>query len=95
MSGDENVEEDRRQLYQAVKTHASNIEIARSFTSDLDLEVLDRRIEATRLLLEWLSQAPGLGLAAFPEVRTPLPLSALADQDQIPLAAHDTPKTRK
>jgi hypothetical protein len=84
MSGDENGEEDRRQLYQAVKAHASNLEMARSFTSGLDLEVLDCRIEDARLLLEWLSQALGLGPASFPEARTPPLSSAQADQDQIP-----------
>jgi hypothetical protein len=46
--------ETRRQLYQALEAHKLDLEITRSLTSGPDLEVLDRQIEAARLLLEWL-----------------------------------------
>jgi hypothetical protein len=44
----------RRQLYQALKAHKFDLDIIRSITSGIDLVVLDRRIEAAQLLLEWL-----------------------------------------
>ena len=40
--------------------HKAHLEIIRGVTSGPDLEALDRRIEAARLLLEWLAQALGL-----------------------------------
>jgi hypothetical protein len=49
--------ERRKALYEALKSHKFDLEITRSITSGPDLEVLNRRIEAARLLLEWLSQA--------------------------------------
>jgi hypothetical protein len=49
-------EEARRRLYEAVTAHKVHLEITRCF-SRLELEVLDRRIEDTRQLLEWLEQA--------------------------------------
>jgi hypothetical protein len=82
----------RYRLYQAVKAHASHLEVTRAVAAGLDLEVLDRRIEATRLLSGWLSQALGLGSAPFPEARMPSPSSAQADRGQIPPSARDTPK---
>jgi hypothetical protein len=48
--------EARRQLYEAVAAHRADLEIERSF-SKLELEILDRRIEDTQRLLEWLEQA--------------------------------------
>ena len=38
--------ETQRQLYQALKAHTSELEITRGATLGLDLEALDRRIEA-------------------------------------------------
>jgi hypothetical protein len=49
--------EARRHLYQALEAHKFDLEVPRRVTSGPDLEVLDRRIEAARLLLEWLSKA--------------------------------------
>jgi hypothetical protein len=96
MSGDENAEEDRRQLYEAVKAHAANLEIVRSVSSGSDLEAaLDRRIADTQRLLEWLSQALEPHPSAFPEARTRSPLTAQADQDQIPQLTRDPPKAPK
>ena len=59
------------QLYQAVKSHTLLLEITRAGASGLDLEVLDRRIEEARLLLEWLSQALEIDPRASPAVETP------------------------
>ena len=78
------------ELLQAL-AHKFDLEITRSVTSGLDLEVLDRRIEAARLLLEWLSQALEPHPSAFPEARTPPPSTVQADQDQIPQSALDPP----
>jgi hypothetical protein len=60
-------EQVRRQLYAAVAAHKADLEIERGFTG-LELKVLDRRIEDTRLLLEWLEQA----LELPPEISTGL-----------------------
>ena len=49
--------ETQRQLYRVLNAHTSDLEIARGVTSGPDLDVLDRRIEAARLLLEWIWQA--------------------------------------
>jgi hypothetical protein len=57
----------QRQLYEAVAAHKADLEIERGFAG-LELKVLDRRIEDTRLLLEWLEQA----LELPPEVSTGL-----------------------
>jgi hypothetical protein len=78
-------EEARRQLYKAVTAHKVDLEITRGFAS-LELEVLDRRIEATQLLLEWLEQAQelppkvstGLKRLLKPRSRAP-PNAVLAD----------------
>jgi hypothetical protein len=59
--------ETRRQLYEALMAHKADLEIERSFAG-LELKVLDRRIEDTRRLLEWLEQAQELP----PEVSTGL-----------------------
>ena len=96
MSGDENAEEDRRQLYEAVKAHAANLEIARSVSSGSDLEAaLDRRIAETRRLLEWLSQALEPQPAASPTAQTQPPSTSQADEHQTPRAAPDPPKTSR
>ena len=84
--------EARRQLYQALRAHVSELEIERSVTSGLDLEVLDRRIEAARLLLEWIWRALELEPRTSPEVQTPPPSTSLADRDQTPPSAPEPPK---
>jgi len=53
------VSEARRQLYEAVTAHKVDLEITRGF-ADLEMEELDRRIEASQRLLDWLEQAPEL-----------------------------------
>jgi hypothetical protein len=87
--------EARCQLYQALKSHKFVLEITRGVTSDPDLENLDGRIEAVRLLLEWISQTLELDPPASPEVQTPPPSSAPADPDQTPRFAPDPPKTSR
>jgi hypothetical protein len=64
------IRETHRQLYQAVKAHASELEVTRGVANGFDRETLDRRIEAARQLSEWLSQAQP---AAFPAAQTPPP----------------------
>jgi hypothetical protein len=49
--------EAQRQLYEALGAHKSDLEIIRGVASGPDLEALDRRIEAARLLLEWIARA--------------------------------------
>jgi hypothetical protein len=87
--------ETQRQLFQALTAHKFDLEITRGVTSASDLEVLDRRIEAARLLLEWLSTTLELGPAAYPAVQTPPPSSAPTDRDQIPPLAPDPPKNSR
>jgi hypothetical protein len=87
--------ETQRQLYQALKAHKSDLEATRSITSGHDPEVLDRRIEAARLLVEWLSPALEPGPPAFLAVQRPPPSSALAEQHQIPPSAFDPPKASR
>jgi hypothetical protein len=87
--------ETQHELYRVLEVHKSELEITRSITSALDPEVLDRRIEAARLLLEWLSTALELGPPASPAVQTPPPSSAPADRDQISPLAPDPPKTSR
>jgi hypothetical protein len=58
--------EARHGLYQALTSHKAHLEITRGVTSGPDLEALDRRTEAARLLLEWLAQALGLEPPASP-----------------------------
>jgi hypothetical protein len=60
------------ELHQALEAHKLDLEITRG-VSALDQESLDRRIEATQRLLEWLSQALRLQPAAFPAAQTPSP----------------------
>ncbi len=45
------------QLFEALKAHTFELEIERDAASGPDREFLDRRLEASRLLLEWLSKA--------------------------------------
>jgi PEP-CTERM motif len=68
--------ETQHDLYQVLEAHKFDLEITRGVTSGPNLEVLDRRIEATRLLLEWLSQALEPHPEASPAVQMPLPSSS-------------------
>jgi hypothetical protein len=86
--------ETQRQLYQALNAHKSELEITRGAASGPDLEILDRRIEAARLLLEWIWRALEIEPRASPEVQTPPPSSSPADPDQTPLSAPG-PKTSR
>jgi hypothetical protein len=88
-------ETERQQLYQALRAHSSELENERSVTSGPDLEVLDRRIEAARLLLEWIWRALALDPRASPEVQTPPPSGSLADQHQTPPSAPEPPKNHQ
>ena len=63
--------ETRHELYQALNAHTSNLEIIRSITSGRNLEALDRRIDAARLLLEWLEQALELERPASRAIQEP------------------------
>jgi hypothetical protein len=63
----------RRHLYQALESHKFDLEITRSVASGLDLKTLDRRMEAVRMLLKWLSQALELEHPASPAVQKPPP----------------------
>jgi hypothetical protein len=56
----------QRPLYEALGAHKSDLEIMRGDASGPDLEVLNRRIEAARLLLEWIARALELELPASP-----------------------------
>jgi hypothetical protein len=47
----------QRQLYQALKTQKFELELTRGLASGPDREAVDRRIEAARVLLDWLSEA--------------------------------------
>jgi hypothetical protein len=87
--------EARRQTYQALRAHSSELEIERGVTSSPDLEVLDRRIEAVRLLLEWISPALELDPPTSPEVQTPPPSTSPVDRDQTQPSAPDPPKTSR
>jgi hypothetical protein len=60
----------QRQLYHALDAHKFDLEITRGVTSGPNLEVLDRRIEAARLLLKWISQALEPRLEASPAAQT-------------------------
>jgi hypothetical protein len=54
------------ELYQAIKAHKTELEITRGVASGPDVENLDRRIEAARLLLEWISRTLELQPPASP-----------------------------
>jgi hypothetical protein len=84
--------ESQRQLYEALTAHKFELEIIQGIASGPDLEVQDRRIEAARLLLEWLSRALEPQPPAFPAIQTTSPSSAPADPDQISPSASDPPK---
>jgi hypothetical protein len=75
--------EARAQLLQALKAHISELEIERDLASDRDLEALDRRIGAARLLLEWLSKALEPEPAAS-TAQTPPPPGPQADPEKSP-----------
>jgi hypothetical protein len=76
--------EAHHQLYQALNAHKLELEMTRGVTSGLDLEVLDRRIEAAQRLLEWLSQALEPPPPASRAFQTPPPSSAPDEQGQTP-----------
>lgn len=78
----------KAQLFQALKAHTSELEIERHVTSERDLEALDCRIAAARLLLEWLSKALEPQPAASPKAQTPPPPGPQADPDQGPMPEH-------
>ena len=78
-------------LFQAVQTHATELETIRVVASGPDLEALNRRIEAAQLLLEWLSQALEPRSQASPAAQTRPPSRFPADQDQSPPYAPDSP----
>jgi hypothetical protein len=48
---------ERQALYQALRSHRSELEFTRRDASGPDLEMLDGRLAAAQQLLEWLSQA--------------------------------------
>jgi hypothetical protein len=58
--------EAQHQLYEALKAHKFDLEITRGAASGPDHEALDRRIEAARLLLEWIARALELEPPASP-----------------------------
>jgi hypothetical protein len=69
--GDESCDNNaaRGELYQAVNSHMFDLEIKRSVASGLELQILDRRLEAAQRLLKWLSQALEPDLPASPGVQ--------------------------
>jgi hypothetical protein len=81
-----------QQLYKALTAHKAHLEITERFMTDVDL---DRRIEAARLLLEWLEPALEPEPPASPEVQTPPPSTSPVDQHQTPPSAPDPPKTSR
>jgi hypothetical protein len=74
----------KTQLFQAVETHLSELESERAVASKRDLEALDRRIRAARLLLEWLSKALEPEPAASPTSEPSPPPGPEADSNQGP-----------
>jgi hypothetical protein len=81
--------EAQRQLHQALKAHKFELEVIRGVAAGPDLEVLDRRIEAIRLLLEWIWQALEPLPEASPAAQTPSPSRVQAGQDQTAQSASD------
>jgi hypothetical protein len=75
----------KTQLFQAVKAHIFELEIERDVASKRDLETLDPRIGAARLLLEWLSKALEPEPAASPTSEPSPPPGPQADSNQGPL----------
>jgi hypothetical protein len=59
------------QLFEALRAHTSELETERGGASGQDQAVLDRRIEAARKLLEWLSMTLESRDRAPAETRTP------------------------
>jgi hypothetical protein len=87
--------EAQRELYAALKAHKLELEIIRGGAAGPDLEVLDRRIEAARLLLKWISRALELEPPASPAVQTPPPSTSPVDRDQTPPSPPEPPKTSR
>jgi hypothetical protein len=81
--------ETQHELYRVLKAHKSELEITRGAASGPDLEILDRRIEAIRLLLEWIWQALEPLPEASPAAQTPSPSRVQAGQDQTAQSASD------
>jgi hypothetical protein len=71
------------QLVQALEAHTAELEIERDLAPDWGRGVLDRRIGATPLLLEWLSKALEPERAASKH-QTPPPRGLRADQQKSP-----------
>jgi hypothetical protein len=69
-------------LYDALKTHKSALEIIRDGAAAPYQEVLDSRIAAVQRLLEWLSQALEPQPPASPATQTPQSSDSQADQRQ-------------
>jgi hypothetical protein len=83
--------ETQHELYRVLEAHKFDLEITRGVTSGPNLEVLDRRIEAARLLLEWLSQALEAPPEGSPAAQTPPPSRVQAGQDQTPRSPSNPP----
>lgn len=83
------------ELFEALLAHSAELEVTRGAASDLELEALGRRIEAVRLLLEWLSQALEPQVPAFPVVQTPLRSDFPADQGRSPPCEHPSKTFRR
>jgi hypothetical protein len=69
------------ELFRALRAHTAELEIERDSASGHVLEALDRRVEAARLLLDWVSKALGPGPAGFP-TQTPSPSEPQAEPGQ-------------
>ena len=79
----------RDELFQAVKAHISALEIAWKAASEADRAVLGRRLENSRLLLEWISAIfPAGGLVH----QAPSP-PAVADPDGDATPGRSPPKS--
>jgi hypothetical protein len=64
--------EAHNKLFEALKAHTSDLETERDGAPEHDRVILDRRVEATRRLLEWLSMTLACPRELSPaETRTP------------------------
>ena len=66
----------RDELFEALKAHASALEIARDAASGPERAALDRRLEDTRRLLEWAFTVVSTGAPASQAVEAPRPSTA-------------------
>jgi hypothetical protein len=85
--------EDRKDLYEALETHKSALEIIRDGAAAPYLKVLDSRIAAVQSLLEWLAQAPETQPPASPASQTPPSSGSQADQRQTLPSAPSAPQS--